>query len=240
MNIFITGTDTDVGKTVVTAGIAAVMQSLGYSVGVYKPVQSGAVKKNNEYFSPDLCFVNLIDPHIKTKCSYYFNYPVSPYLAAIIEKVSVDKKKLLQDYNEFRNECDFILVEGAGGLLVPIYHDYLMANLAKDLQTPLVIVAKPDLGTINHTLLTIEAAKSRNIQIAGVIISNYPQNTKDIAMRTASHFIKELSGVEVLGTLPRIESLRKGLINPEQLIDAVINNIDVQSLFKLKIPKLSV
>lgn len=240
MNIFITGTDTDVGKTVITAGIAAVMQSLGYTVGVFKPVQSGAIKKNNEYLSPDLKFVNLIDPNVKTKCSYNFHYPVAPYLASIMEKVPIEKRKILKDYNEFKQECDFMIVEGAGGILVPIYHNYIVADLIKELNIPTVIVARPNLGTINHTLLTIEAALNRNIEIAGIIISNYPTNTKDIAMRTAAHFIKEFSDVKILGTLPRIESLRKGMINPEQLIDAVINNIDVQSLFKLNIPKLSV
>lgn len=239
MNLFITGTDTDVGKTIITAGIAAVMQSLGYSTGVFKPLQSGAIKKNNEFISPDLNFVSLIDPNIKTKYSYCFHPPTSPYLASIIEKVQIDKKKIHADYNEFKRECDFVLVEGAGGILVPVQHNYLMADLSKELNIPLIIVARPDLGTINHTLLTIEAAKSRNIEIAGVIISNYPSNTKDISIRTAYHFIKEFSGVEILGTLPKIESIEKGLINPEQLIDEVINNIDVQSLFKLKIPKLS-
>lgn len=234
MNIFISGTDTNVGKTVVTAGIAAVMQGLGYSAGVYKPVQTGAIKQENRIISPDLRFIESIDSNILTKSTYNFLYPAAPALAALMEGVKININNFSRDYKELSRKCDFVLAEGAGGLLTPVYNDFLIRDLIKLLNLPLLIVARPDIGTINHTLLTIEAAKSSGIKIIGVIISNFPENTENMAIKTAPKIISDLSGVNILGVLPSISE-----INPEILIDAIINNLDLQEIFKLKIPKLS-
>ncbi len=240
MNIFITGTDTGVGKTVVTAGLAAVMQSLGYMMGVYKPVQSGAIEKNGELIAPDLEFVNSIDSNILTKTSYNFKAPVAPSLAAILENTKVYKNRLKIDYEYMRENCDFVITEGAGGILAPVAENFMVRDLAKMLDLPVLIVARPDLGTINHTLLTIEAAMAGGIEVSGVVFSNYPTGTDDIAIKTAPEIVTELSGVKVLGILPIIKEIdgnEPGIA--EALIDMVINNIDIQELFKIKIPKLS-
>jgi dethiobiotin synthetase len=114
----------------------------------------------------------------------------------------------------------------------------LVRDLIKSLDLPLIIVARPDLGTINHTLLTIEAAKNHNIEILGVIISNYPCKTNDIAIKTASDIIKSISNVEILGIIPKLDGLMQDFNNHELLIDAIINNIDLQKVFNIKIPKL--
>ncbi|EKE02549.1 MAG: hypothetical protein ACD_20C00363G0015 [uncultured bacterium] len=238
MSIFITGTDTDVGKTVVTAGMAAVMQGLGYSIGVYKPVQTGSTDGGDTLISPDLHFVHSIDPNILTKSSYDFINPVAPSLAAIIEEVEINPNLFIRDYQELKSQCDIVLVEGAGGLLAPIYQNFFVRDLVKLLNLPLLIVARPDLGTINHTLMTIEAAKNHNIDILGVIISNYPADTDDIAIKTAPDIIHSLSGVEILGVLPRIEGMMQDFNNQELLIEYVIKSINLQEVFKIKIPKL--
>lgn len=230
MDVFITGTDTGVGKTVVTAGIAAVMQGLGYSVGVYKPVQSGT--------DSDIGFVKSIDSNIRTKCSYAFRPPVAPALAADLEGVKVDTSRLLNDYNEFKKENELVLVEGAGGLLVPVVGRFLIRDLVKLLKLPLLIVARPNLGTINHTLLTIEAAKNAGIEVLGVVFSNFPRYTQDEAIKNAPRIINELSGVRILGALPIIGGANRDVSNPELLIDAVINYVNIQEILKIKIPKL--
>ncbi len=238
MNIFITGTDTDVGKTVVTAGISAVMQSLGYNMGVFKPVQSGAIDQNGFLISPDIQFVKRIDPNIKTRCSYNLKEPVAPSIAARLENIKIDKKVLIHDYDILNESCDLTVVEGAGGLLVPLFQDFLISDLIKELNLPLVIVARPDLGTINHTLLTINNAKNLGLQIAGVIINNYPAGTNDIGIKTAPKIIQKLSDCEILGIIPKLGD-SFGNISPENLLDAVINNINLEKLFNIKIPKLS-
>ncbi len=240
MNIFITGTDTEVGKTVVTAGLAAVMQSLGYVMGVYKPVQSGAIEKDGELLAPDIEFVKSIDSNINTKVSYNFRPPVAPSLAATLENSKVYKNRIKIDYEGLKDSCDFVITEGAGGILVPIGDQFKIRDLAKLLDIPVLIVARPDLGTINHTLLTIEAALVGGLEVLGVIISNYPAGTDDIAIKTAPDIIMELSGVKVLGILPRVKEIQYDLPGkPEALIDMVINNVDVQEIFKIKIPKLA-
>ncbi len=226
MNIFVTGTDTGVGKTVVTAGLAAVMQGLDIRMGVYKPIQTGP--------DSDLSFVKSIDSNIVTKCSYSFKPPVAPSLAAILDNVKIHQNRIKIDFDSLKNDCDFVLVEGAGGILVPIDEGFMMRDLAKMLNLSVLIVARPYLGTINHALLTIEAIRSAGLNVLGVIISNYPTDTDDIAIKTSPDIISELSGVEVFGLLPALNPL-----TPEALIDAVINNIDIQGLFNIKIPKLS-
>jgi len=231
MNIFITGTDTDVGKTVVTAGLASAVRSLGYSVGVFKPVQTGSFKKNNKLISPDLEFVKSVDDSILTYALYNFKEPAAPSLAADLEGINIDIDKIVEDYKELGKKCDFVIVEGAGGLLTPIKDSFSMRDLIKILDLSLIIVARPDLGTINHTLLTIEAAKNKNIKIAGIIISNYPSETENAAIRNAPAMIKELSGEKILGILPKIEDLNN---NPVVLKDLFLKHINID--FILRIP----
>jgi len=239
MNIFITGTDTGIGKTMVTAGIAAVMQGLGYKTSVYKPVQSGCILEEDKLIPPDLNFVNFIDSNITVGSTYNLMHPVAPALAAMLENVRINKNDIVRDYKELCKRSDFVLVEGAGGLLVPVYQDFLICDLIKLLDLSLVIVARPDLGTINHTLLTIESAKNRGINVSGVIISNYPKDTDDISIKAAPGMINELSGVKILGILPHIDLEETDSGFPDQLIEEVINNINIQKIFNVNIPKLS-
>ena len=160
MNVFITGTDTNVGKTFITAGLAGAASLLGYKTGVYKPVQTGYRGGPCVRPKTDLDFVSSINPNVITKSSYYFHLPAAPALAASIEGIKIDTEIFINDFKELNKKCDVVIVEGAGGFLVPIYEDFLIRDLVKLLNIPLIIVARPDLGTINHTLLTIEAARN--------------------------------------------------------------------------------
>ena len=238
MTIFITGTDTNVGKTIVAAGLAAVMQGLGYSMSVYKPVQTGSIPAGENLISPDLHFVNSIDTNILTKSTYEFIDPVAPSVAAQNAGIKINTGNFTRDYAELKQKSDFVIVEGAGGLLTPIYENFLMRDLITLLSIPVIIVAKPDLGTINHTLLTIEAAKASGLNIKGIIISNYPFDTDDIAIRTAPKTIESLCDVEILGVLPHINGLMQDYNNSDLLLGEVLNHIDIQRIFNLKIPKL--
>ena len=237
MQIFVTGTDTDVGKTVVTAGLAAVMQSLGYKSGVYKPFQSGAEVKNGFLVSPDLAYVKQFDFYIETLCSYLLKAPTSPYIAAELDGVEIDMDTVKQEYNSIKENCDILLVEGAGGLMVPVAKEVLMLDVAKMFDIPLLIVARPDLGTINHTLLTINAAKQAGIDVAGVIINRYPRGTRDIAIKTAPKLIEEYSDTNILGIIPDIEDFKN--VKPGTLINIFINSLDIEGVFRIKIPKLN-
>lgn len=237
MQVFVTGTDTDIGKTVVTAGLAAVMQSLGYKAGVYKPIQSGAEEKNGFLISPDLSYVKKLDFYVETLCTYLLKPPTAPYLAAEIDGVSINFNAINREYQTIKQNCEVVLVEGAGGLMVPVTKDSLMLDIAKMINIPLLVVARPDLGTINHTLLTINQAKQAGLDIAGVIINRYPAGTNDIAIKTAPRLIEEYSDTSILGIIPDISDFEN--IKPGALINVLINSVDIEQIFRIKIPKLN-
>lgn len=237
MHIFVTGTDTDVGKTVVTAGLAAVMQSLGYKAGVYKPFQSGAEEKNGFLVSPDLAYVKQLDFYVETLSTYLLKPPTAPYLAAEIDGVKMSLSSVTRDFQALKQNCETVLVEGAGGLLVPVTREETMADVAKLLNIPILIVARPDLGTINHTLLTINEAKTRGLDIAGVVINRYPQGTDDVAIKTAPRLIEEYSDVNILGIVPDIPDFEN--VKPGEIINVFVNCVDIEKIFRIKIPKLN-
>jgi len=208
MNFFVTGTDTDIGKTFVTAGIACILADKGYKTGVFKPVQTGcAFLENGKLNSPDCDFVKKVNKNILTFSSYQFLEPAAPLIAADLENIEISLEKIKSDYENLKLKSDFVIVEGAGGILVPIKYDFSMKNLAKFLNLPVVIVARPDLGTINHTLLTIETLKSSKIPILGVIISDYPPETKDASIKQAPGIIEKISGEKILGIIPKISQI---------------------------------
>lgn len=238
MNIFVTGTDTDIGKTFITAGLAATMQSLGYSTCVYKPVQSGAINRNGFMQAPDLAFVSSISPDVKTFSSYLLKEPTSPMIAAELENIVIDKNVIKKDYENISKSFDCTIIEGAGGLMVPIAPHFLVKDMVKMLNVPLLIVIKPDLGTVNHTLLTINQAVSSGIKIRGVIINNFPETTDDISIKSAPRLIEEFSEAKILGIIKHFSNPEK--INPPDLIMSILNGIDIESVFDVKIPKLDI
>ena len=199
MEYFITGIDTDIGKTYITTGLAYTFQENGYKTGVFKPLQSGAIKFVNGFLAPDLEAVKKVSPNINTKCSYLLEGEVSPALAARLSGIKIDINKIKSDFNSFKNENEVTLVEGAGGLLAPAVDNMLCADLIKELNLPVIIVTVPFLGRLNHTLLTIYYAKTNNIPIKGIIVNRVPENSKDLATLNFIEELKMYTDVEILG-----------------------------------------
>ena len=203
--IFVTGTDTGVGKTVVTAAIAWNMVQAGKSVAVMKPVQTGTVISGPS----DVEFVQLVlgdDNPIAYSCPYSFPDPVAPLVASMLVGETIQIGKISDAYEELASENDFVIVEGAGGLLVPIHDNYFMSELASDLELPMLVVTRPNLGTINHTLLTLESAQRRGIDIGGIVISNFPWDP-GIPEQTNPELILSFTGVDLLGVLQNDNSI---------------------------------
>ena len=236
LNIFVTATDNNIGKTFITAGLAATMQSLGYSTCVYKPVQTGAIEKNGFAQSPDLAFIKNIDPYIKTASSYLLKEKATPSIAAEMENIIIDKNVIKKDYEQISKEHDCSLVEGIGGIMTPLAPRFLVQDMIKMLNLPTLIVIRPDLGTVNHTILTINQAISKGLKIRGVSINNFPENTKDIDIKTAPRLIEEYSDAKILGIIKHFDDIKK--INPNDLITHILNGIDIESVFDVKIAKL--
>jgi dethiobiotin synthetase len=207
--IFITGTDTGVGKTVVAAGLALVLKAMGLKVGVMKPVATGC-----EGFDERLCPEDAVflleaaeNEYPALSSPVRFRNPLAPSVASTLEKKEVDLERIRQAYEELQKRYDFVIVEGIGGLLVPLAKDYFVTNLVRDLRLPLLIVSRGGLGSINHTLLTIDAAVIRGVEIAGIIFNRVPLVNFSMAEMTNPKVIHDLSGVPILGSLPDIEGL---------------------------------
>ncbi len=194
--IFITGTDTNVGKTVATYALGTMLKSQGYDVGVMKPVQCGGSDaqflKDRLEIKDDLSLIN--------PC--YVKEPLSPHLAFRRTGKKVDLKKIQKSFDALCARHDVVLVEGAGGLMAPLSAAYFNADLIKMLDIPLVIVARLGLGTINHTILTINQAKAYGLTIEGIIFSDTDPKAKSLAERTNPKEIEKITKVKVLGIIP--------------------------------------
>lgn len=204
--IFITGTDTGVGKTIVAATLALVLRMKGVNVGVMKPVTSGCREEEGRLVSDD---AELLCKAAGVTCSddvapYLLREPIAPADAAKLDKVRIEFSHLKACYERLAAIHDVIIVEGAGGLMVPLVGGLLVADLVRELDLPLLVVARPSLGTINHTVLTSLCAQQMGINVAGVIINNYPESP-GVAEKSAPHQIGSLCGAPVLGIWPHRE-----------------------------------
>lgn len=201
--IFITGTDTGVGKTYVGAMLAKELKKRGIDVGVMKPVETGCRKRNGKLYPADAaCLIQaagVLDP-LEEVCPYRFSHPLAPSVAAGMEGRRVDPEKILKTFRSLSKKHECMIVEGAGGIMVPLRDRHTYLDLARELGLPVMIVARPGLGTINHTLLTIAAIQARKLPIAGVVI-NYAVNEKaGLAGKTSPAVIKHVSGITIIGT----------------------------------------
>jgi len=203
--IFVTGTDTGVGKTVVTAALALLLRERGVNVGVMKPVTSGCVERGDTLVSEDAELLAwAAGVPLDTDCApYCLRTPIAPSVAAAREKVRIDFSRIGEAFEGLKARHDFVLVEGAGGLMVPLSGGLMVADLVLGLKLPLLVVARPNLGTINHTVLTCYTAKHLGIEVRGTIINSYPDQP-DAAEEYAPHLIDSLAGVPLLGVFPKV------------------------------------
>jgi len=194
--LFVTGTDTGVGKTYVAAGLAAALRRRGVDVGVMKPVSTGTSDDAGVLIkaSGSRDPIKLVNP-IRLKA------PLAPNLAARLEGKTIDVGVLESAFQALAERHEVVIVEGAGGLLVPIRDGFTFADLAKRLDLPLLIVARVKLGTINHTSLTIEAAQARRLEVAGVVVNRSKRGRADLAERLNPAAIAAATGAPVLALL---------------------------------------
>lgn len=219
---FITGTDTGVGKTVVTAGLLALLKNAGVDVIAFKPVQSGAPRVDGVPVSPDAAFY-LKASGIKGALSHYNVYclepPLSPHLAARTSGMAIEPKSILDRCRKLMANHRLLLVEGAGGLCVPLTGPgYTVADLAFDLSLPLLVVARPGLGTINHTVLTIKYALMSGLTVAGFIFNGL-ESRPGVLEKDNAAMIQSITGVPLLGMLPRVAGLDVDAGCPGDLVE---------------------
>jgi dethiobiotin synthetase len=200
--LFVTGTDTGVGKTVVAGAIVAALRAAGERVAAFKPVITGLDEPASEDWPPDHeLLARAAGAAASDVAVLRFGPPVSPHLAAELAGRPIDPRSLAAAVRSGGAGADAVVVEGVGGLLVPLSDSGDVRSLAASLGLPLVIVARPGLGTINHTLLTLEAARSAGLGVAGVVLTPWPSEPSVIE-RSNRDTLARLGDVEVAGLPP--------------------------------------
>jgi len=232
-SIFVTGTDTGIGKTVITSGLAAFCSlRKGLDVGVMKPLEAGLTLHGKDLLPWDAILLkeasgshddlSLINP-------YCFESPLAPETASELEHVRIDLELLDRSYKQLKENHDMLFVEGAGGVLVPILKNFFYTDLMKRWGVPALVVARLGLGTINHALLTCRYLSQEGIPIAGVIL-NDNEGKKDLATKTNPGMLSRYLDAPLLGVFPHLDLPPQGLPNRVLLADVVEKHIDTRLL----------
>jgi len=223
--LFVTATDTDVGKTVIAGGLAGALRQRGMKVGVYKPIQSGHLTSDPNGDAYRLKELSGVKSQLSQICPYSVEEPLTPVLALRRAGEKVSLNEIEQGYEELRTEFSSIIVEGAGGLAVPYVEEGLVVDVAKKLNLPLLIVARPNLGTINHTLMTIEYAKKHGLSIIGFVISGLGKTPIGISEQTNPQMIAHYGQVPHLGTLPWLKHISR-----TEVVKAILTHLDLETI----------
>jgi dethiobiotin synthetase len=214
--IFITGTDTGVGKTFFACGLAALLRECGYKVGVMKPAETGCEQDEDKLLPQDALTLKKAsgcELPLETICPYQFREPLAPSVAAEREGVIIDIDRLMNGYNEISEAHGITIVEGAGGLMVPLLPSYTYADFARVLKLPLIVVAANKLGMLNHLLLTLEHASSQGLSVMGYVL-NQIESQPSMAAETNREALVSLTGVPCLGELPYLQGSETGKMAP--------------------------
>jgi len=224
---FITGTDTGVGKTSITAGLAGSMRKLGVDVGVMKPIASGIPQKIG-FKSLD---VDIIVEASQTKDSedlinpVFLPIPTSPYDATKLLSLPVDMPLILTAFTKLLSIHDVLLVEGIGGIMTPITKNFFVADMIKVMGIETIIVTRATLGTLNHTMTTYQLCKDYGIKVKGLVINNFDEKGT-AAEKNAPITLHEITGLDILGVVPFIKNYNK----IDTMIEIVGKKVDVKSL----------
>jgi dethiobiotin synthetase len=212
---FITGTDTGVGKTVIAAAIIKMIHAQGMNVCGMKPVETGCPRVGSNLCPSDGMFLKKaagMEETINHITPYCFETPVAPLLASEMEGKPVSIDIIIEEFRSLLKKYQAVVVEGVGGILVPIRRDYFVLDLIRDLELPLIVVARPSLGTLNHTLLTVSHALREGITVAGIVINFTRPSDATTAENTNPLMLQQLSPVPVIGTFPCLDSLENETI----------------------------
>lgn len=225
-SLFITGTDTDVGKTYVTAGLTVTLRKMGIDVGVMKPFAAGTAQKKG-FKSEDVEILsnaaqvndpeNLVNPQ-------FFKIAASPYTAWKKLKIKPKVSTVLSSFKKLSKLHDTILVEGMGGVMTPILKNYFITDLIKEMKIPTIIVTRTKVGTVNHTIMTVKMCQKYKIPIHGIIINNF-DNGYPVKQLTSD--LENITGINVLGSIPFIKDL-----SDTSLYRTFRKNIELKSLMK--------
>ncbi|MDH4231458.1 MAG: dethiobiotin synthase [Nitrospirota bacterium] len=227
---FITGTDTGVGKTIVAGGLIRALIFQGVKTAGMKPVESGCVREGNVLIPSDGTFLKQIAQMQElvtqvTPCCY--EAPLAPLPASELEKKIISVSAIRKAFFKLYTRYDAVIVEGIGGIMVPLKDNYFVIDLAREIGLPLIVVAKPGLGSINHTMLTVKYALKEGLTVAGIIInySHPPENS--LAEETNPRLLKQICPVPIIGIFPYLKNR-----DDETIQQAALKNFDMEVINK--------
>lgn len=217
---FVTGTDTGVGKTVVSAALLQQLCEYGRSVMYMKPVQTGCPPTGNAP-DPDTCFrlagITPTADDLPDICPYRLQLPASPHLAAAREQVTISLDRIVASFHRFRGRHDLVVVEGAGGVLVPLYDRTTMLDLMQRLAIPVVVACRSGLGTLNHTLLTLRALRDAGLTVTGLVMVQTTEDPWGEIEEDNRSTLERLGEVRVLSRIDYHPALADGTAGPDVL-----------------------
>jgi len=226
-HLFITGTDTDVGKTFVTAGIAAALKKIGNDVGIMKPFAAGTPQKTG-YKSEDAQLLakaaqtndaeDLVNP-------YFFEIYASPFTATKSLGIQFDVKTVLDSFKKLTSLHDIMLVEGIGGAMTPILKNYFVTDLIKEMNLETILITSSRIGTVNHTIMTCKICQNYGIKIRGIIINVL--DSKGYPLDILKRDLEELTNIPVIGSIPYMDNF-----DLEKLSQIITTDISLKSLFE--------
>ena len=222
---FITGTDTNVGKTYVVANIASALRKLNINVGVMKPFAAGLLKPSDPL--SDIKIISdaaNVQDDLKFICPFFFHANSSPYAFMKKNKTKINLKLVTNSFHKLRSIHDVLLVEGIGGIMTPILKNYFVIDLINELNLEAIIVSDTKLGTLNHTIMTCALCKKYNIKIKGIIINNL---TLDYNINELKNYLEELTNTPIIGVIPNKK------LNSMLYSNYIIKHMDLKSIFEI-------
>lgn len=225
--LFVAGTDTGVGKTIATAGLAAALREDGLDLGVWKPVMSGGLADEEGSDAWRLQVLSGVEDAREEIAPLVFPQPLAPLLAARAAGQTLAMEEIVAGGEVLRKRHRFLLVEGAGGLAVPLTETEMMVDLGVRLRMPLLLVARAGLGTINHTLLSIWYARERGVPVAGVILNEADaDHAHDASLASNASMIEQVGETTVWGSIPRLrEPITRG-----ELVSSLRENVNLAGI----------
>lgn len=219
--VFVTGTDTEVGKTFISSLLVKGLRDYGINAGYFKGVLSGAIEEDGKLIPEDakeVCEISGLKEEYNNMVSYTLKNPYSPHLAAHIEEVDINIQKIIFDYKNMMNKYEFLVVEGSGGVISPIKIEgdeiILLEDIIRNLGLSTILVARSDLGTINHTMLTVKYLNSIGVEVKGIILNGYDED--NIIHKNNRKVIERLTGIKNMCTVSKMD---KGSIDENSILD---------------------
>ncbi len=227
---FVAGTDTGVGKTIIAAAMIKALSFLGHHVGAMKPVESGCSREGDALIPLDGMFLKqtaLMDEPVTLVTPCCFEKPLAPLSASGIEMKEVDEGEIKRVFKGLSSKYSLMVVEGLGGLMVPLKKGYYVIDMARELGLPLLLVARPGLGTVNHTMLSINCARKEGLEVAGIVINHSTRPDGGLAEKTNPGLLAQICPVPIIGIFPYLSNL-----DEDSITKTAIKNLDLETLKK--------